>query len=125
MDWHELILYILESLAGIAITGLSALVSVWIAKHVKSDTAKQRALELNSLVTKAVLSVKQTYVDALKGTSEWNKATQQEALSKALASIQGSMSADLKKWVYDTYGDVSKYLTTLIEAEIAVDKSSK
>lgn len=125
MDWHELILYILESLAGIAITGLSALVSVWIAKHVKSDTAKQRALELNSLVTKAVLSVKQTYVDALKGTSEWNKATQQEALSKALASIQGSMSADLKKWVYDTYGDVSKYLTTLIEAEIAVDKTSK
>ena len=58
------------------------------------------------------------FVDKMQKAGNRNDDTKKEALSMALSKAQSLMSDELKTWVSETYGDVTAYLTTLIEAQI-------
>lgn len=78
--------------------------------------------EIASAAADAVAMVSQTYVDALKAAGAFDKAAQEEALSRALAACLASLSASAQQYIEETYGDITAYLTTKIEAEVRAQK---
>ena len=118
IEWTEIILKVIEGLAGLAGTILCYFITIWANKHIKDEKIKAHIVELANIVKEVVLQVSQTFVDKMQKAGNWNDDTKKEALSMALAKAQSLMSDELKTWVNDTYGDVTAYLTTLIEAQI-------
>ena len=118
IEWTEIILKVIEGLAGLAGTILCYFITIWANKHIKDEKIKAHIVELANIVKEVVLQVSQTFVDKMKKAGNWNDDTKKEALSMALSKAQSLMSDELKTWVSDTYGDVTAYLTTLIEAQI-------
>ena len=118
IEWTEIILKVIEGLAGLAGTILCYFIIIWANKHIKDEKIKAHIIELANIVKEVVLEVSQTFVDKMQKAGNWNDDTKKEALSMALSKAQSLMSDELKTWVSDTYGDVTAYLTTLIEAQI-------
>lgn len=118
INWTSILATVLESIAGILGTVLCALVT-WLAnKYVKNEKVKKHITDLASIVSNVVNEVAQTYTDKMKSAGTWDDNAKKEALSLALEKCQSLMSDELKTWVSDTYGDLSTYLTTLIESQI-------
>ena len=88
----------------------------------QSGIAKRYIDEAAGAVESAVLCVSQTYVDALKGGGAFSREKQAEALRRAGAEARALLSAEAKEFLTDAYGDLGKYLSTLIEAEVKVQK---
>ena len=118
IEWTEIILKVIEGLAGLAGTILCYFITIWANKHIKDEKIKAHIIELGNIVKNVVLEVTQTYVDKMRKAGTWDDETKKEALVMALTQCQTLMSDELKTWVSDTYGDVTAYLTTLIEAQI-------
>ena len=118
IEWTEIILKVIDGLAGLAGTILCYFITIWANKHIKDEKIKAHIIELANIVKEVVLEVSQTFVDKMQKAGNWNDDTKKEALSMALSKAQSLMSDELKTWVSETYGDVTAYLTTLIEAQI-------
>ncbi len=90
-----------------------------------SDEAKKLLAEITDAVTTAVAFTSQTYVDALKKSGEFTKEAQSKAARKALEACESALSAKAIVFIETHYGDLTKYLTTKIEAEVKAQKSKE
>lgn len=63
-------------------------------------------------------AVSQTYVDELKKAGSFDAEAQKQALAMALAACIKAISPATKAFIEETYGDLTEYLTTYIEAEV-------
>lgn len=118
VSWTDIVLKVIESLAGVAGTLLCLIVTLWANKRIKNEAIKQHTIELAKIISDSVNFASQTFVDKMKKDGTWNDETKKEALSIAMNKAMTMMSDSLKLWVVDSYGDLSSYLTTLIEAQI-------
>lgn len=114
----DVLLTVLGTVITATVSGLGTLVMYWINKHIKDEKVKAWVSSLSKIVFNAVQSVQQTYVDSIKGTGAWTAEAQKTALNKALTVAESELSDDMKTWIKENFGDVEKYLTTLIEAQI-------
>ena len=78
--------------------------------------------EIATAAADAVAMVSQTYVDSLKASGSFDEDAQKKALALALAACVDSLSQSAQDYIQKTYGDVSTYLTTMIEAEVRAQK---
>lgn len=113
---------IIWSVVGIVATGLiswatTALVS-WLNTKIKNEKASKWASDLTTIVSNAVLSVTQTFVDVMKANGEFDEKAAKEAKEKALAIITGQLTPELKNYITSNFGDMTEYLGNLIEATI-------
>ena len=67
-------------------------------------------------------AVSQTYVDELKKAGSFDVEAQKQALAMALAACIKAISPATKAFIEETYGDMTEYLTTYIEAEVRKQK---
>ena len=113
---------ILLSALGLLVSGLATwLVSVitgLINQKIKDKKLASYLLQITTIAENAVKTVYQTYVEAIKGTDEWDVAHQHEAFHRAYLQVQQQLSEELKKFITDNYGDIGNYLSKLIEATI-------
>lgn len=122
MNWESILTEIILSIAGIVISALGALLTYWISKKIKNDKVKTIVTELNEVVKKAVLEVYQVYVEELKEKNAFDPSAQKKALSRALEIIKTNLSTEVLNWLETNFLDVEKYLTGLVEAQIALLK---
>ena len=78
--------------------------------------------EICEAISDAVAATSQTYVDALKQAGKFDKEAQQWAAKRALAACLASISTEAQDFIVKTYGDISDYLKTKIEAEVRKQK---
>ncbi len=78
-----------------------------------------KALEIVSTVVKYV---SQTYVDDLKKQGKFDVNAQEEALKKAVETIQSQLDEDTKALLITAYGDLSQWIRVQIEATIKDSK---
>lgn len=78
-----------------------------------------KALEI---VTTVVKYVSQTYVDDLKKQGKFDASAQEEALKKAVETIQSQLDEDTKALLITAYGDLSQWIRVQIEATIKDSK---
>lgn len=79
----------------------------------------EKALEI---VTSVVKYVSQTYVDDLKAQGKFDASAQEEALKKAIETIQSQLDEQTKELLITAYGDLQTWIRVQIEAAIKDSK---
>ena len=92
----------------------------WLNAQIKDVNARTQLSVATTIVTNAVRSVFQTYVEALKKNGTFDAKSQKIALTKAKDEALAQMTDDIKEYITSTYGDLETWLTTQIEATINI-----
>ena len=66
----------------------------------------------------AVQAVFQSFVDTMKKSGQWNAEAAAEAKERAYNIIMSQLTAELKAYITDNFGDMKEYLMNQIEAMI-------
>ena len=96
----------------------------WLNAKIKDENAKIQLTVATTIVTNAVRSVFQTYVEALKNNGTFDAESQKIALEKAKDEALAQMTDDIKEFITDTYGSLENWLTTQIESTINILKNN-
>ena len=87
-----------------------------------NDLSKKYIAMLTDTVTNAVIAVKQTYVDALKGKNAFTAEAQKEAFTMAYTAVLNNLTDEAKIYLNEAYGDLESYIKVLIEAKVHENK---
>lgn len=125
----DALIEILIAVIGVVIP----IISNYLVKYLKSKTsaAKEQAktaaenrvlYQVDEAVEDAVTYVSQTMVDSLKADGKFDKDAQRQAFQTALSNTLNALSGDARKFLFNTYEDVTSVLTTKIEAAVKRSK---
>jgi CMP-2-keto-3-deoxyoctulosonic acid synthetase len=89
---------------------------------VENDTADKYIAMIAATVEECVVATNQTYVEALKKEGKFDAEAQKAAFEKTLAAVLSILSDDAKDYIVNVTGDLSVYLTNLIEASVSRNK---
>lgn len=129
MEWMEMAQQIFE----LVIIPLLVVLSTYFIKfinaksnelinRVDNDKHDKYILMLQETVTDCVLTTTQTYVDALKGQNAFDPEAQKKAFEMTKTAVLAILTDDAKEYLASALGDFDQYLTTLIEAQVQVNK---
>lgn len=93
-----------------------------IEGKIKDEKAK-RLLEIaEGVVTQAVTSVTQTYVDGLKADGEFTKEAQRAAFEQSKEKIYALLTNETMQTIQDNYGSMEEWIKTKIEETVNKNK---
>lgn len=125
---NEIILNIISVVVTAVILPLisyaGARLIAWLNAKIKDENAKQQLTVATDIVTNAVRSVFQTYVETLKKNGTFDKDSQKVALIKAKDDALAQMSDEIKDYITKNYGDLETWITTQIESTINILKNN-
>lgn len=124
---NELLMNILSVVVTAVILPLISFAGTKLISYLNSKIKDQNARELltqaTTIVTNAVRSVFQTYVDSLKASGSFDEQAQKQALTKAKDIALSQMTDEVKAFIDKNYGSIDAWLTTTIEATINLIKN--
>ena len=122
------ILNIVLSVVSLVITGLATwgvtAFTNWLNSKIKDKQLASYLTDVTRIVTDAVMSVYQSYVETLKESGTFGEEEQQVAKNKALEIINTQLTAELRNYINTNYGDIEKWLSNKIETVIYTLKVS-
>lgn len=89
-----------------------------IEEKIKDEKAKRMLEIAENVVSQAVATVSQTYVDVLKKDGIFDKDAQQQAFEMSKDKIYTLLTTDTLQAVKDNYGNVEEWINTKIEETI-------
>lgn len=124
---NEIILNIISVVVTAVILPLISYVGArlitWLNTKIKDENAKQQLTIATDIVTNAVRSVFQTYVEALKKNGTFDKESQKAALIKAKNDALAQMTDETKEYITKNYGNLETWIITQIESTINILKN--
>ena len=118
----ELVLIpLLIALTSYAVKWLNAKSEETKAK-IENDMADKYIDMLNSIIVECVLTTNQTYVDSLKQQGAFDAAAQQKAFQLTSEAVMEILNEEAKKCLSEMVGDLEKYVTSKIEAQVKLSK---
>lgn len=131
MDWMKLlqeIFYVcVIPLLGVLTTYLVQFLKVkgnQIAESVDNDLATKYIKMLTETICTCVEETNQTYVDALKKAGTFDAEAQKEAFKKSKDAVMKILSEEAKEYLASIYGDLDKFIESMIEAQVKQAKKS-
>ena len=113
---------ILWTAVGTAVTGLISWLTIVITNFFNSKIKDKKmakiATDITVIITNAVQTVFQTFVDVMKKAGTFNAEAQAEAKERALTIINSQLTPELKDYISTNFGDVQEYLKNRIESII-------
>lgn len=117
----------------LCIVPLLAVLTGYLVQWIKAKTAEATEKNqkdvfdkyitmLGETITKCVSATNQTYVDALKKAGSFSAEAQKHAFEMTLTAVINVLGQDAIEYLTAIYGDLTSYLTTLIEAEVKIQK---
>ena len=98
-------------------------IKIALAKDSAQSENEKRILEaIQKTVETVVNYVSQTFVDTLKNKGEFTPEEQAAALKMALEKTEEMLSEEAKEFIMANYGDITEWLTTIIEATVKTNK---
>lgn len=129
MDWimiveqmFKLVIFPILGVAGIYLTYLISVKIDELKKKTNSDMVKKYLDMLNDTIANAVLATTQTYVEALKKEGKFDLEAQKIAFNKTYEAVMAVLTDEAKKYITETVGDITTYVTNRIEAEVNINK---
>lgn len=99
-------------------------IKIALAKNDAQTENEKRLLEsIEKTVGTVVKYVNQTFVDTLKAKGEFTPEEQEAAFQKALKKTEKMLSEEAKEFIMANYGDITEWLTTVIEAAVKTNKA--
>lgn len=95
-----------------------------INQTVDNETAIKYNNMIFNTVTDCVIATNQTYVEALKVQGAFDAEAQKIAFQKTLDAVLSILTDDAKEYIKEAFGDITVYLTTLIESSVNKNKAS-
>lgn len=96
--------------------------TVRIEEKIKDEKVKRLIEIAEGVISQAVTSVTQTYVDGLKAEGEFGKEAQKVAFEQAKDKIYLMLTDETMKTVQENYGDVEEWIRTKIEETVSKNK---
>lgn len=129
MEWLSLLYTIFE----VCVIPLLGVLVGFLVNYLKAKTKDITAQNDNELLNKyikmlsntvidCVVATNQTYVEALKQKGEFDADAQQYAFKMTYDAVVALLSEDAKDYLTNIYGDLSLYITNMIEAEVNRNK---
>lgn len=131
MNYKELLPIIIQTVLIPLLVALTGFAVKWI--NAKANQLKEKVKDdryylyidiLQELVTKTVIMVNQTYVDELKKENAFTKEAQVEAFNKVYETVIQSLSEDVYSYLEQIIGNLSDYITVLIESSVKIEKKN-
>ncbi len=118
MNWQAILLSVISIvLTALVSWGAERLIALINSKLVNSKYAKYLTSVVD-VITRAVKTTYQTYVETLKNKDMFTADAQKEALSKAGEMALAQLSEDSKEWIKTNFGDVKVWISNTIESVI-------
>lgn len=118
MDIQTILLSALSIVITALVTwGTERLIALINSKIKNTKYAKYLADSVD-IVSRAVKTTYQTYVEALKDKNMFTSDAQVEALNKAKDIAISQLSTEMKTFIESNFGDMEKWLTSTIESVI-------
>ena len=129
MEWLALLYEIFE----VCVIPLLGVLTVYIVKFIQMKTGELNSKNKNDILNKyltmlsntvidCVVATNQTYVDSLKAQGKFNLEAQKIAFEMTYNAVIKVLSDDAKEYLTNIYGDLSVYITNMIEAEVNRNK---
>ena len=122
MEWNDILIMIVESLFGLAMTAAGTYLTIWLNNKVKNDRLNEAISDVSMIAFNSVTMVKQTFVDSLKKEGKFDAEAQKVAFNMALTEIEKLVNKSTKDLIVKYYGDFEDYITNLIETNVAESK---
>lgn len=125
MEWMILLQQIFE----MCIVPLLGIITVYIVNYIKAKTLELNTTNTNEILVKyltmlsdtvcdCVIATNQTYVNSLKAQGKFDAEAQKVAFEMTYKAVIAVLSDDAKEYLTNMYGDLSIYITNMIEAEV-------
>ena len=132
MEWMVLLQQVFE----LCIVPLLGIITAYIVAFIKAKTAELKTTNSNEILVKyldmlsttvveCVIATNQTYVNALKGQNAFDEAAQKVAFQKTYDAVIAVLSDDAKEYLTHIYGDLTVFITNMIEAEVNRNREIK
>lgn len=129
MEW----MVILEQIFELCIIPLLGVMTAYIVSYIKAKTKELNTNNSNELLSKyltmlsdtvcdCVIATNQTYVEALKNKNAFDAEAQKMAFEMTYNAVIKVLSAEATEYLTNIYGDLSTYITNMIEAEVNRNK---
>lgn len=122
MDWKDLLIYVIQTLCGLVITVGIPYAFTLLRKKVKDDRLARIISRVENIVSKTVILINQTYVDALKEAGMFGKEEQKAAFEMCKSKVLAMLNDEAIKAIAETFGDFDEWIRTLIEAYVRENK---
>ena len=110
-------------IAAFASKGFVALAK-YLGVKTENATFAKYTDQIAKAAATAVTYVAQTYVDELKKSGTFTEENQKIAIEKALEVAKQQLTQQALDFISTAYGDITQYLTSLLEAEVRNQKST-
>ena len=120
MDWQSIVL----SVIGIVLTALVSWATERLIALINSKISNAKyakyLTDAVDVVTRAVKTTYQTYVEALKKDpgNAFTAEAQKEALAKACELVREQLGADVQKYIEENFGGFEQWMKNAIESVI-------
>lgn len=125
MEW----MVILQQIFEMCIVPLLGIITVYIVNYIKAKTAELNTNNTNEILVKyltmlsdtvcdCVVATNQTYVNSLKQQGKFDAEAQKIAFEMTYKAIIAVLSDDAKAYLTNMYGDLTVFITNMIEAEV-------
>ena len=129
MEW----MIILQQVFELCIIPLLGIITVYIVQFIKTKTKELNSNNSNEVLSKyiemlsnticeCVIATNQTYVDSLKKQGRFDAEAQKKAFEMTYNAVIGILSEEAKAYLASVYGDLTAYITNMIEAEVNKNK---
>lgn len=129
MEW----MVILQQIFELCIIPLLGIVTFYIVQFIKTKTEELNANNSNEILSKyvemlsnticeCVIATNQTYVDSLKAQGKFDAEAQKKAFEMTYNSVINILTDEAKVYLTSIYGDLTAYITNMIEAEVNKNK---
>lgn len=129
MNWLEIANTVVQTLLPLALMAASITLLVYINKKKKQiqDTTDNELVDkyldiVEDVITDAVLTTTQTYVESLKNKNMFDEEAQRIAFQQTYDEVMKVITEDMKKVLSTVVGDLETYITNKIEATVKVTK---
>lgn len=122
MNWKDLLIYVIQTLCGLVITVGIPYAFTLLRKKVKDDRLARIISRVENIVSKTVILINQTYVDALKEAGMFGKEEQKAAFEMCKSKVLAMLNDEAIKAIAETFGDFDEWIRTLIEAYVRDEK---
>ena len=126
MDWNSIIVMILEGMIPLVCLVCGVLLIRWLKKKGVKEDELNYIQTAYSMLTKAVMSTNQIWVDAIKQSEGKLTVEQQaEAREKTTEIFKEMITDNVKLAIEAAYGSVEKWLDLNLESAVGEVKALK
>lgn len=125
MDWTEIVQTIftvcIVPLLGVLTTYLVTFLrkkSQALQDETNNESLRRIIDRVEDIVCNCVIMVNQTYVESLKDKNAFDAENQKVAFERAYNAVMEQLSDETKAALTETFGDLTAYITSLIEMRV-------